>query len=75
MRLREHQLTHTSGIRSYTGMPSYSANMRRDLSVSELVASFRDQPMDFAPGARWSYNTSCVGEYELAPGVTVTIRV
>jgi CubicO group peptidase (beta-lactamase class C family) len=54
----EHLLTHTSGIRSYTSIPGYVAGMRRDLTVTELVASFRDQPMDFAPGERWSYDNS-----------------
>jgi D-alanyl-D-alanine carboxypeptidase len=54
----EHLLTHTSGIRSYTGMPAYVAGMRRDLTPAQLIAMFRDQPMDFAPGERWSYNNS-----------------
>jgi D-alanyl-D-alanine carboxypeptidase len=54
----EHLLTHTSGIRSYTGMPAYVAGMRRDLTPAQLIAMFRDQPLDFAPGERWSYNNS-----------------
>ncbi|HEX6373301.1 MAG TPA: serine hydrolase [Longimicrobium sp.] len=54
----EHLLTHTSGIQSYTGMPSYVAGMRRDLTPEQLIAVFRDQPMEFAPGERWSYNNS-----------------
>lgn len=54
----EHLLTHTSGIRSYTGMPAYVAGMRRDLTPAQLIEVFRDQPMDFAPGERWSYNNS-----------------
>jgi D-alanyl-D-alanine carboxypeptidase len=54
----EHLLTHTSGIQSYTGMPTYVAGMRRDLTTDELIAVFRDQPMEFAPGERWNYNNS-----------------
>jgi D-alanyl-D-alanine carboxypeptidase len=54
----EHLLTHTSGIQSYTGMPAYVAGMRRDLTTGELIAMFRDQPMEFAPGERWNYNNS-----------------
>jgi CubicO group peptidase (beta-lactamase class C family) len=54
----EHLLTHTSGIQSYTGMPTYVAGMRRDLTPDELIAVFRDQPMEFAPGERWNYNNS-----------------
>ncbi len=54
----EHLLTHTSGIQSFTGMPAYVAGMRRDLTTDELIAMFRDQPMEFAPGERWNYNNS-----------------
>jgi D-alanyl-D-alanine carboxypeptidase len=54
----EHLLTHTSGIQSYTGMPTYVGGMRRDLTPQELIALFRDQPMEFAPGERWNYNNS-----------------
>jgi CubicO group peptidase (beta-lactamase class C family) len=54
----EHLLTHTSGIRSYTSIPEFRAGIRRDLSVNELMATFRDQPMEFEPGARFSYNNS-----------------
>ena len=54
----EHLLTHTSGIQSYTEMAAYVAGMRRDLTPEQLIAMFRDQPMEFAPGERWSYNNS-----------------
>ncbi|HEX2081359.1 MAG TPA: serine hydrolase [Longimicrobium sp.] len=54
----EHLLTHTSGIQSYTGMPAYATGMRRDLTTEQLIAMFRDQPMEFAPGERWNYNNS-----------------
>jgi D-alanyl-D-alanine carboxypeptidase len=54
----EHLLTHTSGIRSYTSIPEWRERMRDDVTVDELVAAFRDQPMDFAPGESWSYNNS-----------------
>ncbi len=54
----EHLLTHTSGIQSYTGISSFRDGARRDLSVDSLIAMFRDQPMNFAPGERFSYNNS-----------------
>lgn len=54
----EHLLTHTSGIRSYTGMPAFGDLRRRDLTLQELVAVFRDEPMDFAPGSDFRYNNS-----------------
>jgi CubicO group peptidase (beta-lactamase class C family) len=59
-RVTVHQLlNHTSGIRSYTGLgPKWTERMRLDLTHDELVALFRDEPADFAPGERWLYNNS-----------------
>jgi CubicO group peptidase (beta-lactamase class C family) len=54
----EHLLTHTSGIRSYTSIPAWRPLTRTDLSPAQLIAVFRDQPMDFAPGEDWRYNNS-----------------
>ena len=53
-------LNHTSGIRSYTSIPDYmtSERIRKHLTTDELVAVFADEPVDFAPGERWSYNNS-----------------
>ncbi len=55
-----HQLlNHTSGVRSYTGMPGYmTEGVRRDLDTAALVAVFKDEPVDFAPGQGWAYNNS-----------------
>jgi CubicO group peptidase (beta-lactamase class C family) len=54
----EHLLTHTSGIRSYTDMPAFWERMREDLTVEELVATFRDEPLGFEPGEKYAYNNS-----------------
>lgn len=54
----EHLLTHTSGIKSYTSMPSFQTIMRKDMKPMELVSFFKDQPMDFDPGAKFLYNNS-----------------
>jgi D-alanyl-D-alanine carboxypeptidase len=52
-------LNHTSGVKSYTGIPGYMANpIRRDLSTAELIKEFKDQPVDFQPGEKWAYNNS-----------------
>lgn len=52
-------LNHTSGVKSYTGIPGYMGNLvRHDLSTAELVKVFKDQPADFAPGSAWAYNNS-----------------
>ena len=54
----EHLLTHTSGIKSYTGLPEWLAKRREDLTLEQLIGLFEDQPMDFAPGDKWLYNNS-----------------
>ncbi len=54
----EHLLTHTSGIVSYTGIPEWRPQMRKDVSLDEMIAVFKDKPMEFAPGERWNYNNS-----------------
>ncbi|HEX9166931.1 MAG TPA: serine hydrolase domain-containing protein [Gemmatimonadales bacterium] len=55
-----HLLTHTSGIRNYTalGPRFWQDASRRDLSDAQMVALFKDEPFDFAPGARWNYSNS-----------------
>jgi len=55
----EHLLTHTSGIVSYTGIPGYMASsVQKDVTPAELIAVFKDLPVEFAPGERWAYNNS-----------------
>ncbi|MEA2558930.1 MAG: hypothetical protein QOH06_434 [Acidobacteriota bacterium] len=54
----DHLLTHTSGIPSYTGLPEWMPRVREDLKVEQLVAMFKDKPLEFAPGERWAYNNS-----------------
>jgi CubicO group peptidase (beta-lactamase class C family) len=52
-------LDHTSGVKSYTGIAGVmDGPIRQDLSTAALVATFKDQPVDFAPGAGWAYNNS-----------------
>ncbi len=55
----EHLLTHTSGIRSFTGMEEWDAEFqKKDFTPASLVDFFKDQSMDFAPGEEWKYNNS-----------------
>jgi CubicO group peptidase (beta-lactamase class C family) len=52
-------LNHTSGVKSYTGVPGYiGVPARRELNTAELVASFQNLPVDFTPGVSWAYNNS-----------------
>ena len=53
-----HLLTHTSGIKSYTSIPSLRDFARKDISPEELVDAFKDEPMDFKPGEAYRYNNS-----------------
>ena len=53
-----HLLNHTSGIKSYTSIPSFIENARKDMTPKELIDSFKDEPIDFAPGDKYEYNNS-----------------
>lgn len=54
-----HQLlTHTSGIHSYTSKPEFMGRVTRPIAPADLIAWFRDDPPDFAPGAGFLYNNS-----------------
>jgi CubicO group peptidase (beta-lactamase class C family) len=54
----EHLLTHTSGIKSYTSIPAWRAMWRKDMTVTELIDLFKNEPPDFEPGTQWAYNNS-----------------
>jgi CubicO group peptidase (beta-lactamase class C family) len=51
-------LTHTSGIPSFTGFPDYRTTEWKDTTPAELVARFRDKPLDFEPGTKFNYSNS-----------------
>jgi CubicO group peptidase (beta-lactamase class C family) len=53
-----HVLTHTSGIPSFTSFPDYATTEWKDTTPTELVARFRDKPLDFEPGTKFSYSNS-----------------
>jgi CubicO group peptidase (beta-lactamase class C family) len=53
-----HLLTHTSGIPNFTGFPDYAKLEPFAATPTELVARFRDKPLDFQPGEKWSYSNS-----------------
>ena len=54
----EHLLTHTSGIKSYTDLGDFEAQMRKDRTPEELIDYFKNEPLDFAPGEQYKYNNS-----------------
>jgi CubicO group peptidase (beta-lactamase class C family) len=51
-------LTHTSGIPSFTSFPDYRKLEPFAATPEELVTRFRDKPLDFPPGEKWSYSNS-----------------
>jgi CubicO group peptidase (beta-lactamase class C family) len=53
-----HLLTHTSGIPNFTSFPDYREKEALPATPEELVARFRDKPLDFQPGERWNYSNS-----------------
>jgi CubicO group peptidase (beta-lactamase class C family) len=53
----EHLLTHTSGIPEYFAVYAQDATMT-PLAPVQVIDLFRDKPLDFPPGSRWSYSNS-----------------
>ena len=52
-------LTHTSGIPSPSpASPTTAATEWKDTNPAELVARFRDKPLDFEPGTKFIYSNS-----------------
>ena len=48
-----HLLTHTSGIKSYTGLDGFQ--LTKHLTQSQFIRAIGREPMEFAPGASWKY--------------------
>ncbi|MEJ2542866.1 MAG: serine hydrolase [Calditrichaceae bacterium] len=54
-----HLLTHTSGIPSYTGLPSFTSDISRTpFPVDEFVEKFCSGDLEFEPGTQYKYNNS-----------------
>jgi CubicO group peptidase (beta-lactamase class C family) len=51
-------LTHTSGIPNFTSFPDYPSLEPFPATPAQLVAWFRNKPLDFQPGEKWSYSNS-----------------
>ena len=51
-----HLLTHTSGLKNYDGLDGFE--MRQHLTPSQFIARLAAQPLNFAPGEKWSYCNS-----------------
>lgn len=53
-----HLLTHTSGIPNINDFPDYEENQRKAHTPAQLVDYFKNKPLEFEPGARYSYSNS-----------------
>jgi len=54
-----HQLlTHTSGVPNINDMPEYDTITRFPQTPASLVNVFKNKPLDFEPGAKYSYSNS-----------------
>jgi CubicO group peptidase (beta-lactamase class C family) len=53
-----HVLTHTSGIPSFTSFPEYMSKKKLPIATEQLYVWFRDKPLEFQPGEKWSYSNS-----------------
>ena len=51
-------LTHTAGIPNFTAFPDYHALEWKSMTPAELVARFKDKPLDFEPGTQFRYSNS-----------------
>jgi CubicO group peptidase (beta-lactamase class C family) len=51
-------LNHTSGIKNYTDIPQFWPKAILPLSHDSMIALFKNKPLDFSPGTKWSYSNS-----------------
>lgn len=52
-------LTHTSGIYSYTNDGNFMQNeITKPKNRDQMMALFKDKPLDFSPGTSWNYSNS-----------------
>jgi CubicO group peptidase (beta-lactamase class C family) len=53
-----HLLSHTGGVPNFTSFADYEKTMTLPTTVEALIARFKDKPLDFQPGEKWSYSNS-----------------
>jgi CubicO group peptidase (beta-lactamase class C family) len=51
-------LVHTSGIIDFTDLPEYEPTKDQPLTSVEVVARFKDLPLELNPGEQWRYSNS-----------------
>jgi D-alanyl-D-alanine carboxypeptidase len=51
-----HLLSHTSGIKSYTGLTGFE--LTRHLTQEQFIRAIGEQPLEFQPGESWKYSNT-----------------
>ena len=51
-----HLLSHTSGLPELKGLDEFTKGIAVPYTPAELIATFRDKPLDFPPGTKWAYS-------------------
>ena len=51
-------MRHTSGIPNVTSLEDFGRISTTPISQDELIAMFKDLPLEFEPGSKWSYSNS-----------------
>jgi D-alanyl-D-alanine carboxypeptidase len=51
-------LTHTSGLHEYFDDPNIDRAAVEAISFTGIMARIKDNPLDFSPGAKWSYSNT-----------------
>ncbi len=55
----KHLLTHSSGIPSYTALPTFfEKGSKLPLTPDEIIKLTRDMPLEFEPGAKYNYDNT-----------------
>lgn len=53
-----HLLNHTSGIKDYTRIPEFRAQIKLDMTPEDIILSFKNLPLEFNPGENYAYSNS-----------------
>src|SRR5690606_35342319 len=55
----EHLASHTAGIPNFTDLPGYNVDTYcKDINIAAMLEQFKDLPLEFEPGSKWSYSNS-----------------
>lgn len=62
----KHLLSNTSGIEDYTEMEIFERKCSENLSLEQLIDLFKNEPLKFKPGSKYSYSNSNVSLWSIS---------